>query len=120
MALADRLASILCGPPLAGIELRLAELVGGERDGGLRVGHPQQRSARRISARPSALEIGYSRSSDSIAQNGAGLSRTACTQGAAIAPRAASPALRQRREQRAHHLDFVAIRRRQTCAGGGR
>ena len=41
-------------------------------------------SARRISARPSALEIGYSRSSDSMAQNGAGLSRTACTQGRAV------------------------------------
>ncbi len=42
-------------------------------------------SARRISARPSALLIGYSRSSDSSAQNGAGLSRTACTHGAAWA-----------------------------------
>ena len=43
-------------------------------------------SASRISARPSALEIGYSRSSDSIAQNGAGASRTACDPG----PRAAA------------------------------
>jgi hypothetical protein len=42
-------------------------------------------SARRINASPSALLIGYSRSSDSSAQNGAGLSRTACTQGAAAA-----------------------------------
>ena len=47
-------------------------------------------SARRISARPSALEIGYSRSSDSMAQNGAGVSRTACTHG-----RAAAAAARQ-------------------------
>ena len=38
----------------------------------------------RISARPSALLIGYSRSSDSSAQNGAGLARTACTQGVAL------------------------------------
>ena len=41
-------------------------------------------SARRIKANPSALEIGYSRSSDSMAQNGAGLSRTACTHGRAV------------------------------------
>ena len=40
-------------------------------------------SASRISAKPSALEMGYSLSKLSIAQNGGGLSRTACTQGAA-------------------------------------
>ena len=40
-------------------------------------------SASRISASPSALLIGYSRNSDSIAQNGAGLARTCCTQGPA-------------------------------------
>jgi hypothetical protein len=38
-------------------------------------------SARRIRARPSALEMGYSRSRLSMAQKGGGLSRTACTQG---------------------------------------
>jgi hypothetical protein len=42
-------------------------------------------SARRISARPSALVIGYSRSSDSIAQNGAGVRRTPSTHGVAAA-----------------------------------
>ena len=42
-------------------------------------------SASRISASPSALLMGYSRSSDSSAQNGAGWSRTACTQGVATA-----------------------------------
>ena len=42
-------------------------------------------SANRINARPSALLIGYSRNNDSSAQNGAGRSRTACTQGLATA-----------------------------------
>lgn len=42
-------------------------------------------SARRISARPSALEIGYSRSRLSMAQNGGGWRRTASTQGVAAA-----------------------------------
>ena len=46
-------------------------------------------SARRISARPSALEIGYSRSSDSIAQNGAGCLRTVSTHGVPSAMTAA-------------------------------
>ena len=46
-------------------------------------------SASRISASPSALEMGYSRSRLSMAQNGGGLSRTACTQGAAMRAAAA-------------------------------
>ena len=46
-------------------------------------------SARRIRARPSALEIGYSLSKLSMAQNGGGLSRTACTHGAATLAAAA-------------------------------
>ena len=46
-------------------------------------------SARRIRARPSALEIGYSLSRLSIAQNGGGFSRTARTQGAATVAAAA-------------------------------
>ena len=46
-------------------------------------------SARRISASPSALDIGYSLSRLSIAQNGGGFLRTACTQGWAICAAAA-------------------------------
>ena len=40
-------------------------------------------SASRIRAKPSALEMGYSLSRLSIAQNGGGFCRTACTQGVA-------------------------------------
>ena len=50
-----------------------------------------RRRARAAAPRPAAsapalrrCEIGYSRSSDSIAQNGAGLSRTACTHGGGL------------------------------------
>jgi hypothetical protein len=85
MALADRLASILCGPSPA---LSKAALPSWSAVSAMAVsvsGTRSRASARRISARPSAVEIGYSRSSDSIAQNGAGLSRTACTQGRAAA-----------------------------------
>ena len=46
-------------------------------------------SARRIRARPSALEIGYSLSRLSMAQNGGGFRRTACTQGDATRAAAA-------------------------------
>ena len=50
-------------------------------------------SARRIRARPSALEIGYSCNKLSMAQNGAGWSRTVCTQGAASCVAAAQSSL---------------------------
>ncbi len=83
MALAEMPASILCGPsttesasnsarPSWSAVSAIAVSTSGTRSSA---------SASRIRARPSALEIGYSRSSDSIAQNGAGLSRTASTQG---------------------------------------
>ena len=83
MALAEMPASILCGPsttesasksarPSWSAVSAIAVSTSGTRS---------RASARRIRARPSALEIGYSRSSDSMAQNGAGLSRTDSTQG---------------------------------------
>ncbi len=84
IALAERLASMRCGPSasLASKSARpswsavsaIAVSASGTRSSA---------SASRIRARPSALEIGYSCSSDSIAQNGAGWARTPSTHGRA-------------------------------------
>jgi len=86
IALADRFASILCGPPwpFAASKSALPSWSAVSAIAVCASGTRSNASARRINANPSALEIGYSRSSDSIAQNGAGLSRTACTHGRAV------------------------------------
>ena len=121
MALADRLASILCGPPEPASNAALPSWSAVSAIAVSVSGTRSSASARRISASPSALEIGYSRSSDSMAQNGGGLSRTACTQGRArrAADGQSNPLpCAQRLEQRQQGLRLVAIGKRQ--AGGGR
>ena len=102
IALADRLANMRCGPsavltsksarPSWSAVSAIAVSASGTRSSA---------SASRISANPSAVEIGYSCSSDSIAQNGAGCARTPSTQGRAAATTAGQSSPLQARAESA-------------------
>ena len=84
IALADRLASMRCGPSALWLSKSARPSWSAVRATAVCASGTRSRaSASRIKARPSALLIGYSRSSDSMAQNGAGLARTPSTQGRA-------------------------------------
>ena len=111
MALADRLASMRCGPSPGASNSALPSWSAVSAMAVSASGTRSSASARRISASPSALEIGYSRSSDSIAQKGAGVSRTPCTQGAARLHRDApvEPAGDRRAQRGVEHLAFGAV-----------